>query len=59
MGQMGQSYGIPCVPLSGFHTGFFAWGGKVFSHASMKHENVGRSGKILYLASLRLILVQF
>ena len=34
--------------LSGFHTGFFAWGGNVFSHASMKHihVHVGGSGGI-------------
>ena len=32
---------------TGFHTGFFAWGGgNVFSHASTKHVNVGGSGGI-------------
>ena len=48
----------------GFIQDFLLGGGKVFSHASMKHVNVGGSGGILprnlffHLASLRLILVQ-
>ena len=29
---------------AGFHTGFFDWGGTVFSHASTKHVNVGGLG---------------
>ena len=34
------------ICIAGFHTGFFAWGGNVFSHASTKHVNVGGSGGI-------------
>ena len=56
------------VHVQGFIQDFFClgeWGGRVFSHASMKHVNVGVSGGIpprkmfKNLASLRLILVQF